>query len=402
MEPVHHTILFGRTGDLVRNSHMGGDTLVACPLHPSGAGSHDEQLVSLVVRMLRVWLGMCALLCGCTSLGPTTIIADCFDYSATIADSWKQQMLLNIVKLRYVDLPVFVEVASIVSGYSLQTGVSVSGTLSTDKAIQGNFLAAGVQGVYTDRPTITYTPSTGRKFMHGLMEPIDPKSIFFMLQGGYAADFLLSMTVESLNGVRNRSTAVGMMREADPDFLRAIALLHDVQAAGAFAMRVEEDKVKGSTAVILLRGEDMPADVLAKIAEIRRLLKLPAGAQQFKLRYSPARGGDDELTVNSRSMLQIMLAFSSYIDVPEEHLREHSALPAVAQTAAEMQRAIRIHSGKERPTDAYVAVHYRDYWFWIDQGDLRTKRALIAVIFFFTLADTGGNEALPLITIPAQ
>jgi hypothetical protein len=44
------------------------------------------------------------------------------------------------------------------------------------------------------------------------------------------------------------------------------------------------------------------------------------------------------------------------------------------------------------------AVHYRDYWFWIDQGDLRTKRALVAVIFFFTLADTGGNEALPLIT----
>jgi hypothetical protein len=43
-------------------------------------------------------------------------------------------------------------------------------------------------------------------------------------------------------------------------------------------------------------------------------------------------------------------------------------------------------------------VHYRDYWFWIDQADLRTKRALVAVIFFFTLVDTGGNEALPLIT----
>jgi hypothetical protein len=328
---------------------------------------------------------------------------DRFDYSATIADSWKQQMLLNIVKLRYVDLPVFVEVASIVSGYSLQTGVSVGGTVSTEKAVQGNFLTAGVQGVYTDRPTITYAPSTGQKFMHGLMEPIDPKSIFFMLQGGYAADFLLSMTVESLNGVRNRSTAVGMMREADPDFLRAIALLHDVQAAGAFAMRVEEDKVKSSTAVILFRSEDMPTDVLAKIVEIRRLLKLPAGSQKFTLRYSPARGADDELTVNSRSMLQIMLAFSSYIDVPEEHLRDHSALPAVAQTAAEIQQgAIGIHSSKERPTDAYVAVHYRDYWFWIGQGDLRTKRALIAVIFFFTLADTGGNEALPLITIPAQ
>lgn len=360
-------------------------------------------LGSLLVRKLRVWLGLFALLSGCSSLGPTTIVADRFDYSAAIADSWKQQTLLNIVKLRYMDLPVFVDVASVVSGYSLQASVSLSGTVSSARAVQGDLLSSGVQGVYTDRPTITYTPATGQRFVRGLMEPIDPKNIFFMLQSGYAADFLLSMTVESLNGVRNRSTAAGMTREADPEFLQAIALLRDVQAAGAFAMRVEEDKVKGSTGVLFFRREDMPADVVEKVAEIRRLLRLPSGTQKFTLRYSPARGADDELTVNSRSMLQIMGAFASYMDVPEEHLREHSALPSVALTATETQHgAVQIHSAKEKPANAYVAVHYRDYWFWIDHGDLRTKRALNAVMLFFTLVDTGSKEPLPLITIPAQ
>ncbi|CAN7775578.1 hypothetical protein LJR296_007658 [Cupriavidus necator] len=350
-----------------------------------------------------VWLGSFVLLSGCTSLGPTTIVADRFDYSAAIADSWKQQTLLNIVKLRYMDLPVFVDVASVVSGYSLQAGVSVNGTLSSARAVQGDFLAAGVQGIYTDRPTITYTPATGQRFVRGLMEPIDPKNIFFMLQSGYAADFLLSMTVESLNGVRNRSTAAGMMREADPDFLRAIVLLRDVQAAGAFSMRVEEDKVTGSTGVLLFRKEDMPGDVLEKAAEIRRLLRLPAEGQRFTLRYSPVRGADDELAVNSRSMLQIMLALSSYLDVPEEHLAEHSALPRIAQSAtAAPEDTLRIRCGKEKPRDPYVTVRYRDYWFWIEQGDLRTKRALNAVMLFFTLVDTGGKEGLPLITIPAQ
>ena len=63
---------------------------------------------------------------------------------------------------------------------------------------------------------------------------------------------------------------------------------------------------------------------------------------------------------------------------------------------------MRIRSGKERPESAYAAVKYRDYWFWIDDSDLRTKRAMTAVMFFFTLADTGSSDKLPLITIPAQ
>jgi hypothetical protein len=47
-------------------------------------------------------------------------------------------------------------------------------------------------------------------------------------------------------------------------------------------------------------------------------------------------------------------------------------------------------------------VRYRDYWFWIENGDRETKRALVVVVFFFTLAETGSPERLPLITIPAQ
>src|SRR5580765_7393029 len=73
---------------------------------------------------------------GCKHLGPTSIAVDRFDYSNAIAESWKQQTLLNIVKLRYMDLPVFMDVASVVSGYSLQTGVSFNGTISTDTAVQ--------------------------------------------------------------------------------------------------------------------------------------------------------------------------------------------------------------------------------------------------------------------------
>jgi hypothetical protein len=342
-------------------------------------------------------------LTGCTHLGPRTVAVDRFDYSTAIADSWKQQTLLNIVKLSYMDLPVFVDVSSIVAGYSMQTGVSVNGTLSSDKAIQGNFLAAGGQAIYTDRPTITYVPMTGEKFLHGLITPIEPKNIFFLLQAGYAADFILALSVESLNGLRNRSVAGGTMWAADPEFIRALQLLHEVQAAGAVGMRVEEDKAKGQTAVLFFQRDDLSSDVMEKTAEIRRLLRLPAEQQRYVLTYSPVRGTQNDLAVNSRSMLQIMAAFSSYVDVPEAHRKAHFAAPSFENPALEEAReGVRIHSGKDKPVAAFAAVRYRDYWFWVDESDWQAKRALTAVMFFFTLSETGSPERIPLVTIPAQ
>jgi hypothetical protein len=155
--------------------------------------------------------------------------------------------------------------------------------------------------------------------------------------------------------------------------------------------------------VFFFRRDDLPADIVAKAAEVRRLLKLPAEGQKYVLTYSPMRGAEHELTVNSRSMLQIMQAFASYVDAPEAHLKERRVLPAFEGAAPENRHdRVRIHSGKDKPADASAAVRYRDHWFWIEDGDWQTKRALTAVVFFFTLAETGDSGKLPLITIPAQ
>jgi hypothetical protein len=342
------------------------------------------------------------LLAGCAHLGPKTVAVDRFDYSSAIAESWKQQILLNIVKIRYVDLPVFVDVSSIVAGYSLQTGVAVNGVMSSERAVQGNYGSIGGTAIYTDRPTITYVPMTGEKFLKGLVTPIDPRNIFFLLQSGYPADFILGLTVESLNGVRNRSATGGVVREAAPDFVRALQLLREVQLAGAVGMRVEEDKAKGSTAVLFFQRDDLPADIQAKGAEVRRLLKLPADQQKFVLTYSPMRGTANELAVNSRSMLQILGAFASYVEVPETHMKEGLATPAFEHESAAQRTIGRIRSGSAKPENAYVSVQYQGQWFWVDGSDWQAKRALTAVMFFFTLADTGNRENLPLVTIPAQ
>jgi hypothetical protein len=352
-----------------------------------------QRCIGLVLTVLAV--------AGCTTIGPRTVAVDRFDYGSAIADSWKQQTLLNIVKIRYVDLPVFVDVSSIVAGYSLQTGVVASGTLSSEGAVQGDFGAIGGQAVYTERPTITYVPLTGEKFLRGLITPIEPSNIFFLLQSGYAADFILALSVESLNGLRNRS-ATGLVREADPAFVRLLQLLREVQAAGAVGMRVEKDKEKGSTAVLVFQREAISNEIAAKGLEIRRLLGLPEDQQRFVLSHSPMRGAGNEIAVNSRSLLQILQAFASFVEVPEQHLREQRAAPSLDSASAGPEGIGRIRSGRDKPADAFVAVPYKGHWFWVEDGDWRAKRALTAVMYLFTMSDAGGPDKMPVVTIPAQ
>src|SRR5712664_3231019 len=72
---------------------------------------------------------------GCASMGPGSVTRDRFDYSEAVGESWKTQMLLNLVKLRYGDIPVFMDVGQVVAGYSLQR--TLSGTAAVNTFNQG-------------------------------------------------------------------------------------------------------------------------------------------------------------------------------------------------------------------------------------------------------------------------
>lgn len=89
---------------------------------------------------------------GCSSIGPGTVARNRVEYSSSVGDSWKRQALLNIVKLRYLDPPSFVDVGQIVAGYSLETGVSAGGQWA-ELGSGDRFAAMGGHAVFTDRPT---------------------------------------------------------------------------------------------------------------------------------------------------------------------------------------------------------------------------------------------------------
>ena len=173
-------------------------------------------------------------LSGCHHIGPRTIMDDRLSYNEAIATSWKQQTLLNIVRLRYVDMPEFVDVSSIVNGY--EHGRTTAGGIGTQVNPQGflfNALNADLRETQTmiDRPTISYAPQTGSEFTRNLTNPIPPASILNLIESGNPADVVMELAVESINGIRNRGYA-GTLQEGDPEFQQVIQTLKKAQASG--------------------------------------------------------------------------------------------------------------------------------------------------------------------------
>ena len=92
-----------------------------------------------------------------------------------------------------------------------------------------------------------------------------------------------------------------------------------------------------------------------------------------------------------------MAMMAAHVNVPAKDMAEGRATPGLGKAAT-----LGIHYALQEPSQAFTAVPYRHHWFWIDDRDLKTKRAFGLLMMLHTLTDTGEGPPLPLITIPAQ
>jgi hypothetical protein len=349
---------------------------------------------------------MLSALAACTSIGPGTMSRDRFDYSAAIAESWKQQMLLNMVKLRYSDAPIFLDIGQIVSGYTMQSTFSAIGNIfSTSGVVPGvpnSSVGLGAQGQFTDRPTITYTPLMGERFARSLMTPIPPPALMSLIQAGYPVDLILRLMVHAVNGIDNRYGGDARASRADPEFYQLLERLRRIQLSGAIGMRIR--RIDREEALLLTFRHKVEPNVEADIQAVRQLLGLDSQAEDFRVVYGAVAANDKEIAILSRSILEILVDLSSFIIVPEADVAGRrvsaTAEPEVGPYGP-IPPLIRISSSRDRPPGAFVAVPYRDAWFWIDDQDIPSKRLLSFMMFIFTLVETGGKESPPVLTIPA-
>ena len=353
--------------------------------------------------LLLATLGMA----GCASIGPGTVTRDRVDYTAAVAESWKSQMLLNLVKLRYGDTPVFLDVGQIVSGYTMQGTFSALGSVfNTSGVVPGvpnSSVTLGAQGQYTDRPTITYTPLAGERFARSLMTPVPPAALLSLMQAGNPADVVMRLTVNVVNGLHNRFGGDLRARPADPEFYLLLERLRRIQLSGAIGLRVR--RVDRDEAVLMTFRGAMDPSLEAEVLAVRQLLGLDPAGREFQVVYGSVAASDTQIAILSRSILEILVDLSSFITVPEAHVTDRRVTPTAeleVGPSGAIQPLIRIGSAPERPADAFLAVPYRGHWFWIDDRDMPSKRLFTFLMFVFTLVETGAKDGVPVLTIPTQ
>lgn len=343
-------------------------------------------------------LVLAAVLTGCTSIGPETIARDRFSYSDAISDSWQQEMLLNIVKIRYGDTPVFLEVASVISQYSLESEIAAGANFSN--GLLGDTQNIGAKSKFTDRPTITYVPLTGSRFTRSILRPIPVKAVLDMIESGWPADLVFRLMVESINGHRNRSGAALLAHPGDPEFFRVCELFTEIQQSRAVGIRTH---TTDDTLGAIVFPEMGTTEIEDERDELRALLHIDPKVNTFKIIQSSIQQHPDEIAFRTRSMILILADIASLVDIPQQDIDEGRATDPFAglEFGPELP-ALKtiIYWSETKPTDAFVAVNYRNIWFYIDDKEISSKRAFTLLMMLFSLADTDDNNATPIITIP--
>jgi len=348
-------------------------------------------------------------LAGCRHMGPNTIVQDRISYNDAIATSWKTQTLLNIVRIRYGDMAEFVDVSSIVNGYELNRTTSGNfGATNFPHAFIANLLTFGLSGSrsLTDRPTITYTPQTGSEFTKNLISPIPPSSILSLIEGGTSADAVMDLAVDSINGIRNSSVSSGKVVKEDPNFDLVLRTIRKAHGTGDVSFRVRPGAGKKSPPEVVMIFQDKASPAVAsEVAEMRKVLKLDPDQHEFKVVFgmTPERNKmfpdkNKEIALRTRSVLRVMTSLSMNVQVPISHLADGRAV-TLADAGADPNPQLTVYSSCKKPCDAFAAVHYQGYWFWVEQSDRQSKRSLSYLRTFLALADTGKKDSTPLVTI---
>ena len=144
-------------------------------------------------------------------------------------------------------------------------------------------------------------------------------------------------------------------------------------------------------------------DLRPVLAELRQLIGIPKG-NRFRITRKSTNVADDEISIQTRSVMAMMEFMARGIEVPAKHI-EKGWVRDFGVYDSKMTQALfpfKVRSSRNRPGDAFAAIRYQGYWFYIEREDISSKRALNTLQILFQLKGPRAKGAGPVLTIPTS
>ena len=388
------------------------------------------------------------LLTGC-SVGPSALRRDHSRYTEALREIQDEHRLLNLVRLRYMDTPVFLQVTSINTTYNVAVNANAS---AADSSQAGSSIGAGVGGAYGETPTFTYSLPASQEFFGRMVAPLSAEQLGPLAMSGAGGFFRLGLRrINRLENVISHTgwnaeepdsyaefvEALGLMQELDRaglidftynvtttqvsspfDELGEHTSIHDAYQVELLFFKNEDDKWvarAGKTVPYLRFAASFANDPRA--LRLRELLNLDPQKFSFpivdvdfapteRIRIAtdqPAAAFDPEakfgeIVIVNRSMFEILGIASRSVQVPEQHLQAGLAAP----DEDVLGDLLSIRSSESEPTNAAIAVQHKGTWFYIAANDLKSKATFLRLnaLFEVTAGRVAGTD--PILTIPVK
>ncbi|MFM7133159.1 MAG: hypothetical protein ACKO0W_02455 [Planctomycetota bacterium] len=291
-----------------------------------------------------------AALAGCQA-EKQALRADFADYNAILQQNQSEQMLLNIVRMHYREVPFFMKAGSLTASYETSVSGGVDATLE-----QGEQSLVGMSGRYafSSKPTVSYAPVEGKEFVQQLMEEISPDTFAMLLRAGWPVRLLGDLLVERVT-LDGGEMLVGRPTSASFAKFRE------------FMLSIEKAEEADGLKVVARKDGGLDLEFDGK----------SIGIERFQL----------------RSLYSAMFMASKDVETPEVRKSETKPSVGVGET--------RIRASEKPPVGALVSVEYRGWHYSIAADDIRSKDTL-ALFMQLSRIQAGPPAAVPTLTIPAR
>jgi len=354
-----------------------------------------------------------ALAGGC-SLGPAKLPATRMDYNVAVQRSGNEEMLLNLVRMKYFEQPVFLQVGSIASSFSYNVGATATGTFPDQRdflrSIYTNYTPT-ITGQYTDAPTVTYTPYQGQTYSQQFLAELDFDRFVVLYRSGWDIEYLMRILVERIGRLDHSFDArVGFAQDKHQDFLELTKIIADMDDNGFLdIVTVSGGKDKPNLTVMGMRfkdkaeadrvgqllGSDLKVQTTAQGHLVAKVRLVAVKDAALGLDSTPD-GGLPILALRLRNCLRAMDILAQGTEAPPELVSRRAAFNLRPQFMDVMD----IRASATPPSNAFVSVRHGGWWYFISNDDTRSKEVLQLMLNLFALQSADPPKNSPVLTLP--